>query len=57
MSDNRRGLDCRLGLLTALTRLVITLNYSAIADLHTLQLTTAHAKFFQCAVSSLVVPW
>jgi hypothetical protein len=33
------------------TRLVKTLNYSAIADLHTLQITTAHAKSFPvCSV-------
>jgi hypothetical protein len=37
--------------------LVTTLNYSAIADLHTLQFTTAYAKTFQSAVSSTVVPW
>jgi hypothetical protein len=37
-------LDWRLELLTTLTRLVATLNYSAISDLHTLQITTAHAK-------------
>jgi hypothetical protein len=39
------------------TRLVTTLTYSAIADLHTLQITTAHAKPFQSAESSSVVPW
>jgi hypothetical protein len=33
------------------TWLVTTLNYSATADLHTLQITTAHAKSFQFAVS------
>jgi hypothetical protein len=38
-------------------RLVTTFNYSSIADLHTLQITTAHAKSFQPAVSSPVVPW
>jgi hypothetical protein len=38
------------------TRLVTTFNYSAIADLHTLQITTAHAKSFQSAVSSPVLP-
>jgi hypothetical protein len=35
------------------TRLVTTLNYSVIADFHTLQITTAHAKFF--SLLSLVV--
>jgi hypothetical protein len=39
------------------TRLMTTTNYSAIADLHTLQITTAHAKTFQSAESSPVVPW
>jgi hypothetical protein len=39
------------------TRFVTTFNYSAIADLHILQITTAHARSFQFAVSSLVVPW
>jgi hypothetical protein len=38
------------------TRLVVTLNYSAIADLHTLQMTTAPSKSFQSAVSSPVLP-
>jgi hypothetical protein len=39
------------------TRLVTTLNYSAVANLHTLQITTAHAKSFQFAMSSPFVPW
>jgi hypothetical protein len=39
------------------TRLVTTFNYSAIANLHTLKTTTAHAKSFQSAVSSPVIPW
>jgi hypothetical protein len=37
------------------TRLVTTLNYSAIADLHTLQMTAAHTKPFHSPVSSPVV--
>jgi hypothetical protein len=37
-------LDCILKLLTTLTQLVITLNYSAVADLHTLQLTVTHTS-------------
>jgi superfamily I DNA and RNA helicase len=36
---------------------VITNNYSAIANSHTLQLTTARTKSSQSAVSSLVVVW
>jgi hypothetical protein len=39
------------------TQLMTTLNYSAIADFHTLQITTAYAKSFQSSVSSLVVAW
>jgi hypothetical protein len=39
------------------TRLVTALNYGAIGDLHSLQITTAHTKSFQSAVSSPVVPW
>jgi hypothetical protein len=39
------------------TRFLTTLNYSAIADLHTLQITTGHAKSFQSVVSSPVVAW
>jgi hypothetical protein len=34
------------------TQLLTTLNYSAIADLHTLQITTEHTKYFQPAVTS-----
>jgi hypothetical protein len=39
------------------TRLMTTLNYSAIANLQTLQITTEYAKTFQSAVSSPVVSW
>jgi hypothetical protein len=39
------------------TRPATTLNDSAITDLHTLQITTAHDKPFQSAVSSMVIPW
>jgi hypothetical protein len=34
-----------------------TCNYKAIANLHTLQITTAHDKSFQSAGSSPVIPW
>jgi hypothetical protein len=57
MSHYARRLDRRLDLLTTLTQLVTTLNYSAIVNLHTLQITTARTKSFQSAVSSPVVPW
>jgi hypothetical protein len=35
------------------TRLVTTLNYSAITNLHTLQITRPHVKISQLAVSSV----
>jgi hypothetical protein len=35
------------------TRLVTTLNYRAIADLHTLKITTAHAFFSVCCVFTI----
>jgi hypothetical protein len=44
--DSRRGLDCILDLLTTLTQLAITLNYSAIANFQTLQFSGAHARYF-----------
>jgi hypothetical protein len=58
MSDYRRnfGLDIRF-IDHFNTRFVITLNYSVIANLHTLQMTTEPAKFLQTAVSSPAVPW
>jgi hypothetical protein len=51
------GCDCRLGMgwiLDLLTRLGTTSNYSAIADLHTLQFTTIPAKPFpaRCVFNS-----
>jgi hypothetical protein len=39
-------LDWLLDLLTTLARNVITLNYTTIADFHTLQVTVMHTKFF-----------
>jgi hypothetical protein len=39
------------------TQFVSTINYCAIADFHTLQITRAHSRDFQSAVSLLVVPW
>jgi hypothetical protein len=56
-SDCRRGFGLEIGFIDHFnTRLVTTLHYSAIADLHTLQIITAHLKSFQSAVSSPVVP-
>jgi hypothetical protein len=51
MSDYRRGLDWWLDFTDHFnTQLVITINYSAIADLLTLQTTKTHAKSFKYAV-------
>jgi hypothetical protein len=38
-------------------RLVTTLNYSSIVNLHTLQITIAHIKCFQSAVSLQIILW
>jgi hypothetical protein len=43
-SDYTWGLDWRLDLLTITHNSWLTLNYSTITDLHTLQITTAHTK-------------
>jgi hypothetical protein len=57
ISDSRLAFGLEIGFVDHFNlRIVTTLNYSAIADLHTLQITTAHAKCFQSAVSSSVVP-
>jgi hypothetical protein len=58
LSDCRRGFGLEIGFIDHFnTQLVTTLNYSAIADFHTLQITTAHAKLFQSAVSLPAIPW
>jgi hypothetical protein len=58
MGDPRRGFGLEIGFIDHInTRLVTTFNYSVIADLHTLQITTEYAKIFQSVVSSPVVPW
>jgi hypothetical protein len=47
MRDYRRGFGLEIGFIDHFnTRLVTTLNYSAVADLHTLQITRGHAKSF-----------
>jgi hypothetical protein len=47
MSDYRRGFGFEIGFTDHFnTRLVTTLNYSAIVDFHTLQIATAHDNFF-----------
>jgi hypothetical protein len=53
MSDSQRGFGLDIGFTDHLnTQLVTTLNYSAIANFHTLYITTAHAKTFQSFVTS-----
>jgi hypothetical protein len=57
-SDYRQDFGLEIGFIDHFnTRLMTTPNYSAIANLRTLQITTAHAKCFQSSVSSPVVPW
>jgi hypothetical protein len=56
--DSRRGFGLEIGFIDHFnTRLVATLNYCTIADLHTLQITTAHVNSLHSAVSWLVVAW
>jgi hypothetical protein len=52
----RRGFGLVIGFIDPL-KFVTTNNYNTIANFHTLQVTIAHAKSFQSAVSSPVVPW
>jgi hypothetical protein len=64
-SDYRRGLDWWIGFIDHLyTPVATTSNYSALANLHTLQITTAPAKPFSSLLSSsavsckrLVIQW
>jgi hypothetical protein len=58
MSDYWRDFDLDIGFIDHFNIwIVTTLNYSAITDLHTLQVTTAHIKSFQSPVSLPVIPW
>jgi hypothetical protein len=52
MSDSQRGFGSEIGFIDHVnTQLVIKVNYSAIANFHTLQIATAHAKHFPgCSV-------
>jgi hypothetical protein len=52
MSDSRRGFGLENGVIDHFNkRLVTTLNYSAIADLHALQITRAHNLAFAVSYS------
>jgi hypothetical protein len=59
MRDCRRGFGLDTRFIDHFnTQLVITLSYSAIADLHTLKITVTHTlSLFQPAVSLLDVSW
>jgi hypothetical protein len=58
MSDYRRGFGLDIQFIDYFnTQLVITLNYSAIADFHPLQITRAQAKSFPvCSVFTSKLP-
>jgi hypothetical protein len=57
MSDSRRGFGLDIGFIDHInTQLVITLNYSAIPKLHTLQITRAHRLLFSVLQSPLAFP-
>jgi hypothetical protein len=56
MSDYRRGFRRKIRFIEHL-QVITTSNYNIIVNFHTLQITTAHAKYFQSAVSSQIVPW
>jgi hypothetical protein len=58
VNDCRWGFGLEIGFIDHFhSRLVTTLNYNAITEFRTLQITAAHTKSFQSAVSSRVVPW
>jgi hypothetical protein len=50
LDDYTRDLDWEIGFIDHL-QVVTTSNYNTIANFHTLQITTAHAKSFQSAVT------
>jgi hypothetical protein len=56
LSDSRWGFGLDIGFIDHL-HVVTTKNYNTIANFHTLQITTAHTKSFQSAVSSTLVSW
>jgi hypothetical protein len=56
MGDYRRGSGLEIGFTDHL-QVVNTSNYNIIANFHTLQITTAHAKSPMSTVFSPVAPW
>jgi hypothetical protein len=55
-NDCKRRFKLEIGFIDYFNlRLVTILNYSVVANLRTLQISTAHAKSYQSAVSSAVV--
>jgi hypothetical protein len=58
MGDRRWGFRLEIGFIGQFNaQLVTTHNYRAVTNPQTLQITPAHAKSFQSAVSSPVIPW
>jgi hypothetical protein len=55
MSDSRRGFGLHIEFIDHFNlQLVITLNYSAIANFHTLQFTRVHGKYFPvCSIFTI----
>jgi hypothetical protein len=56
MSDYRRGFGLEVEFIDHLQN-VTTSNYNTIGGFHTLQIATAHAKYFQSVKFSQVVLW
>jgi hypothetical protein len=56
LCDCRRGFILDIGFFDHL-QVVTTNKYNTVANFKTLQITGVHVKFFQSAVSSLVVAW
>jgi hypothetical protein len=58
MSDYRRGFGLNIGFIEHFnTQLLITLNYGAIANFHTLKSLADTLSLFQPALYSVVVAW